>query len=591
MPMDQQGAGHDRDDGAAAADRPARAALDALRAGAGRPGELLVGAAIGLGMTARAAVQGGADCLVVLNAGRLRVMGAASNAALLPIRDANRFTDDFARHEILGRVSVPVFFGACVMDPGIDIATLVGRIRDAGYAGITNFPTAIHFDGRVRAQLEHAGLGIAREAELLSRARAAGLVTLGYAKTKAEVVRLVEAGADMMCLNFGWNAGGSMGIGGSMDLPAVTEHARRIVRSVRRQRPDCLCFVEGGPIVRPVDAVAVCDASGADGYIGGSTLDRLPLELAVMQSASAFKAAVTMRRERGDATRECSRISGIAGLIGQSEAMERLVEQIGKLARTALAIGISGEPGSGKTTVARAIHVASRASGPFMVVDAGAADLEKKLFGEASPGLLEAPDGHLVIENIERMPPDCLASLVRWIERGVFERFMPQNRRPVHARLIVTTGAAPGATNDLVARLAGHRIEVPPLRARLEDLPPLARAILAAQRRNRDDPAVTIAPDGMRELLRHSWPGNIRELASLLAQATAEAPGNIIDGAIVADLLRRRVTPEPARIVDEKAWIAEALARHRFRRAETAAELGLSRKTLYNKMKRYGLGL
>lgn len=118
-----------------------------FRLSAAHPGEILVGAAIGLGMIARAAAQGGADFLFALNAGRLQVMGAASNAALLPIREANSFTDGFARHEILGRVSVPVFFGACVMDPTLDLDVLIDRIAEAGYSGIANFPTAVHLDG------------------------------------------------------------------------------------------------------------------------------------------------------------------------------------------------------------------------------------------------------------------------------------------------------------------------------------------------------------------------------------------------------------------------------------------------------------
>ncbi|BBK33517.1 putative TIM-barrel enzyme [Stella humosa] len=555
-----------------------------------RPGEILVGAAIGLGMTARAAVQGGADFLLVLNAGRLRVMGAASNAALLPIREANRFTDDFARHEILGRVSVPVLFGACVMDPTLDIDALVDRIAEAGYSGIANFPTSIHLDGWVRAALEDAGLGLAREVALLTRAGERGLATIGYARSKPEVERLLDAGVDMLCINFGWNAGGTMGIGGAMNLAAATDHARRMVALAKRADPGCLCFVEGGPIVQPKDAVAVCDASLADGYIGGSTLDRLPLEMSVMQATSAFKAASILRTEADDASRERSRIGGIAGLIGQSDAMAALVDQVAKLARTQLAVCITGEAGTGKTTVARAIHVASRSVGPFIVLDAGDADIDAKLFGRDGPGLMQTPDAHLVLENIERLAPDTIARLLDWIERGIFDRFLPQPQRPQHARLILTTARADARAGGFAGRLAAHVVEVPALRSRLEDVPLLARAILASQKRRRDQAAPRISADGMREFIRHGWPGNVRELAGVLARATALAPEGIIDAAIVDALIAPAGTPPgtdgPA---DERAWIMEALARHRFRRNETAQALGLSRKTLYNRMKRHGL--
>jgi predicted TIM-barrel enzyme/transcriptional regulator with AAA-type ATPase domain len=555
-----------------------------------RPGEIRVGAAIGLGMTARAAVQGGADFLLALNAGRLRVMGAASNAAMLPIREANGFTDSFARHEILGRVSVPVFFGACTMDPTLDLDALIDRIAEAGYSGIANFPTVVHLDGRVRTELEASGLGVAREAELLRKAKMRGLATLGYGRTKPEIERLLEADVDMVCINFGWNAGGSMGIGGAMNLAAASDHARRMVALVKRAAPRCLCFVEGGPIILPRDAVAVCDASKADGYIGGSTLDRLPLEMSVMQTTSAFKAAGVLRSEAVNASRERSRISGVAGLIGQSEAMAGLIGQIGKLARTQLSICIVGEPGSGKTTVARAIHVASRSEGPFIVLDAGDPDIAAKLFGRDGPGLVQTSDGHLVIEGIERLSGDTTSRLLDWIERGIFERFLPQQHRPQHPRLILTTTRLDERTDALARRLAGHVVDVPSLRARPEDVPLLARAILAAQKRQRDQPAAAITADGMRELIRHSWPGNVRELAALLARAAAMPVDGIIDAAVVIALVATGEDKGDGETsIDERAWIMAALARHRFRRNETAQALGLSRKTLYNKMRRYGL--
>src|SRR3712207_1970966 len=174
--------------------------------------EIVVGAAIGLGMTARAAADGGADFLLVLSAGRLRVMGAPSLAAMLPIRDSNSFTDAFARREILDRVAIPVFFGAAACDPRLTVEALLARIRDAGYQGVANFPTAIHQDGAFRAALERAGLGFGREAEMLRAAPRFGLATLGYAKTRAEVDALIAAGVERLCLNFGWNSGGSQGV-------------------------------------------------------------------------------------------------------------------------------------------------------------------------------------------------------------------------------------------------------------------------------------------------------------------------------------------------------------------------------------------
>eukprot|EP01031_Cornospumella_fuschlensis_P021466 gene21466-26299_t len=123
-------------------------------------------------------------------------MGAPSLAAMLPIRDSNRFTDAFARREILDRVAIPVFFGAAACDPRLDLAALLREIQAAGYHGVTNFPTAIHHGGAFRAALEEAGLGFGREVALLRAAHAMGLPTLGYAKTRAEVEALAASVRD-----------------------------------------------------------------------------------------------------------------------------------------------------------------------------------------------------------------------------------------------------------------------------------------------------------------------------------------------------------------------------------------------------------
>jgi predicted TIM-barrel enzyme/transcriptional regulator with AAA-type ATPase domain len=556
----------------------------------GRPAnDLLIGAAIGLGMTARASVQGGADFLLALNAGRLRVMGAASIAALFPIREANSFTDAFARGEILGRVSVPVFFGAAAFDPRLDIPALVARLARAGYAGIANFPTAIHFEGRFRATLEKAGLGYAREIALLRAARAAGLATFGYAKTREEIEGLLGAEVDILCLNFGWNAGGSLGTDG-VPLDEAADRARRVFQWVRQARPEIICVVEGGPIVDSASMIRVCDEAKADGYVGGSTLDRLPLEMSVMQTASAFKTASLLRPARDEAQREHARITALAGLVGQSEAIARLVERIARLVATDLAVLVRGEPGSGRTTVARAVHVASRRPGPFFVLDAADPEIGEALFGDGAgrPGALEAGDATVVVEAVGLLPAALQERLARVVEQAIVGRFGREEQR--RARLVVTATDHAGIVPALLARIEAGQVDVPPLRDRPEDIPLLARAMLRGltRREGRQAPAV-IEPAVYRLLMTRDWPGNLRELRSFLARAAAESPDGTIRSDGVARLCQAPAETRPGPVADERAWIVDALRRNRFRRAETAAFLGLSRKTLYNKMRRYGL--
>jgi predicted TIM-barrel enzyme len=539
-------------------------------------GDILVGAAIGLGMTARAAADGGADFLLVLNAGRLRVMGAPSLAAMLPIAESNAFTDGFARREILDRVRVPVYFGAAVFDPRLDIPAFLRRLKETGYHGVANFPTAIHFDGALRDALERAGLGFAREVALLAEARRLGLAALGYAKTRAETEALVAAGVERICLNFGWNAGGSMGVPGGVPLEEAAERARRIFAMVRRRAPGTRCLVEGGPIVDPAHMLAVCDASRADGYVGGSTLDRLPLELSVMQTTSAFKTAALVRPET-----EGKRPVPLPGLAGRSAAARQLAQRIARLVATDLPVVIEGEPGAGRTTAARALHAATGRPDALSLLDA-ATDLEARLFGPPGRGLLAERGRTVVLENAEALRPTLRARLAEWIERGSFERFARPGERPPRARLVLVH--PPGA-QGLARALSAQRLSVPPLRERLEDLPLLARAMLRDGGRG----SAPIEPAALRRLMAHPWPGNLRELREVLLRAATETREGRITAPMLERLLGPAPGPAPPEALDERAWILDALRRHRFRRGETAAFLGIARKTLYNRMRRLGL--
>src|SRR5437762_430978 len=168
---------------------------DELAVRTGDRRHFLVGAAIGTGMAAQSAVRGGADFLLALSAGRMRCIGEPSVAAMLPLRECNELVMSFARAEILPRATVPVFFGAASFDPRLDLAALVERIAKAGFAGITNFPTAILIDGAYRQFLERVGLGFQRELDLLSLAKARGRMTPASAHTRDEAVAAARCGA------------------------------------------------------------------------------------------------------------------------------------------------------------------------------------------------------------------------------------------------------------------------------------------------------------------------------------------------------------------------------------------------------------
>ncbi|MBA2777915.1 phosphoenolpyruvate hydrolase family protein [Billgrantia kenyensis] len=584
----------------------------------------LVGAAIGTGMTAKAAAHGGADFLLALNAGRLRVQGGPSISCMLPITDNNGAVMQFSRAEILTRVSLPVYFGACVFDPGCDLEALVSQVGEAGFQGICNFPTAVHFDGAMRARLERSGVGLGREVQLLRLAREAGLQTCGYVRELDEARQMAEAGVDMLCINYGWNAGGVSGVPSRFSLDEAAEHARVICESVRARYPGLLCTVEGGPITTPDEAKKVAEVSGANGYIGGSTIDRIPLEAAVAETTSAYKAVAQLQSRLHDLKSEWLGDGHEFGLIGRSAAITEVVRMIRKVAESDISVLVTGENGTGKELVARAIHLSSsRRHQRLVAVNCAAIPrelLESELFGHeagAFTGALKARVGRfeqahgtsLMLDEIGDLELALQAKLLRVLEDGVFERLGSNTPRHTDARLICATNrslrglVAEGRfREDLLYRLNAVEIRLPPLRERIEDIPLLVRHLLPRIAAEVNPRVREMDASAYRLLMQHPWPGNVRELRNVLERAVVMCERDVVTlddlPALQGSLPRAEVVPttapapsaEPLALPEnERDWILDALRRNRFRRQDTAAELGLARKTLYNKMRRYGL--
>ncbi|MFW5970451.1 MAG: phosphoenolpyruvate hydrolase family protein, partial [Halofilum sp. (in: g-proteobacteria)] len=576
---------------------------------------------------ARAAAHGGADILLTLHAGRVRVMGAPSIACMLPVAENNRSVLDFARAEILGRVELPVFFGACVFDPRVALDDLVADVVAAGFHGICNFPTAVHFDGPMRQNLEYAGGGFQREVRLMQVARSAGLQTLGYVRRQDEALMMAEAGVDVVCINYGWNAGGMAGVPSRYTLDEAGEHARQVFAAVRRHNPRIQCTVEGGPITTPAEAQQVAEASGADGYIGGSTIDRIPLEAAVAETTSAYKSVAHLQQRIHHLKSEWLGEGHEFGLIGRSAAITSVIQMIRKVADSDLSVLITGENGTGKELVARAIHAASRRRDQRMVAVNCAAIpaelLESELFGheagaftgaaKARVGRFEqASDTTLLLDEIGDLALPLQAKLLRVLEDGSFERLGTNTPRRTHARILCASNrplrrmAAEGTfREDLLYRLNAVEITLPPLRERIEDLPLLVRYLLPRIAEEMNPRVRQMDASAYRALMRHSWPGNVRELRNVLERAVIMCDEDVVSAddlpplAVEPPLAATPTGPSAASADDpparestprgEREWILAALQRNRYRRGETARELGLARKTLYNKMRRYEL--
>jgi PAS domain S-box-containing protein len=302
------------------------------------------------------------------------------------------------------------------------------------------------------------------------------------------------------------------------------------------------------------------------------------------------------------------------GLAGRHPAMLELYRMIELVARSGSTVMILGESGAGKERVAEALHrMSARAAGPFVRVSCAALDehlLESELFGHvegAFPGALrerrgrlqEANGGTLLLDEIGDVSPVVQAKLLRVIEARALERVGDSRPIPVDVRLLCATHrdlkslvAAGRFRADLYFRLAVFPLRVPPLREHPEDVPLLAERFLAPLRREHGA-LVGLAPAALQLLRAYPWPGNVRELQNALEYAALQAgPAAIGPEHLPADVRSHR-PPAPAHVdagADERRVLVEALDASGWNRRRAAEALGVSRVTLWKRMKRHGVG-
>jgi predicted TIM-barrel enzyme/DNA-binding NtrC family response regulator len=569
----------------------------------------IVGAAIGTGMAAQAATRGGADFLIAISAGRMRCIGEPSIAAMLPMRDSNDFVMSFAPTEILPRATVPVFLGAASFDPRLDLDKLVDRIIAAGFGGVANFPTAVLIDGAYRDFLERTGCGFGRELDLLSRAAARGLSTLAYVKTAEEGIAAARCGVDIINIDLGWNVGGLLGVSSDLRIEEAALIVNGIAQKIRAVAPESRCVVEGGPIVSPRQLEELCQIAEIDGYIGGSTIDRVPSEAAIEVVTAAFK-AIGVLRQTMDGLRQdnADHRRFPLPLWGHSRAAENARAQFARLAATDHAVTVVGEPGSGRREVARALHEGSTRRSRELVVlqctNTSTERLKLDLFGcmaGAHPSIVKHRLGwlevgnssSLLLDEIDGIPLESQRQLIEAIESGRFWRMGGEASIPLNVRFL-------GISRQDLRDLAGNAIDprfaewfgcftitLPPLRERLEDLPTLTEEVLRAIAERLKIKRKSLQPSAFRVLADHGWPGNLRELASVLERAVLACSGDVIGEEHLPVLNTDPISP--GRFKNEMEWLLHGLKQSRFRRGRAAVYLGISRKTLYNKMRAYGL--
>ena len=250
----------------------------------------LIAVASGTGLTAKYAIQGGADFLLALNSGIFRGMGRGSLGGLLPYANSNDMVYEFGVRELIPLVGdFPVVFGLNATDPTRDMAAYLDEIRQSGFIGINNYPTIGLIDGKFREALEENGSAFEHEVEVFRMAHELGMVTVAFVFDENQAGAMLDAGTDILCVHLGLTQGGMLGAAKALSLVASKDRIEAIYALCDRQRPEVIKMLYGGPVKTPVDVQYMYQNTSAHGYIGGSAFDRIPTEKSLMNITKAFK--------------------------------------------------------------------------------------------------------------------------------------------------------------------------------------------------------------------------------------------------------------------------------------------------------------
>ena len=255
-------------------------------------GQSIVGAGAGTGISAKFAEAGGADLIIIYNSGRFRMAGHGSLAGLLAYGDANAIVKEMGEREVLPVVkNTPVIAGVMGTDPMRRMEHLLRELDALGFSGINNFPTVGLTDGRFRMELERTGMGFGVEVDMIRAAHEHGFFTCVYVFNADESDAMAKAGADCIIAHVGLTVGGSIGLAGqdALSLEAAPALVQSIGDAAKRVNPKSILLCHGGPIASPSDAAYVLQRCDAVGFVGASSMERLPVETAIASTTREFK--------------------------------------------------------------------------------------------------------------------------------------------------------------------------------------------------------------------------------------------------------------------------------------------------------------
>ena len=351
--------------------------------------------------------------------------------------------------------------------------------------------------------------------------------------------------------------------------------------------------------------------------------DSKTVEVLIRRAASHAR----LHSEKRLLERQLSYKGSLGGMVGTSPGMQEIFALLQQAGPTRAGVLITGESGTGKELVARPLHALSpRREGPFIAINCAALPeslIESELFGhekgsftgatERRAGCFElAQHGTLLLDEIGEMPMSTQAKLLRILEDSKVRRLGGRSEFEVDVRVVAATNKAPKEVvggghlrEDLFYRLNVFHIHIPPLRERKEDIDSIAEALLSDLNRKHECRVTEISGEVMDRLLRHSWPGNVRELRNVLERAVILAGAGAVEVSHLPAFLQGNAAPLPAVATAEdlnavrfsigttveeaeKRLILRTLDHTHNNKTRAAEILGISLKTLHNKLKEYG---
>ncbi|MDZ4818394.1 MAG: sigma-54 dependent transcriptional regulator [Planctomycetota bacterium] len=415
------------------------------------------------------------------------------------------------------------------------------------------------------------------------------------------------------------------------DLMMNDVNGLEILKRARQALPECeVILVTGhGSIPSAVEAMQ----QGAFNYLQ-KPLDLKQLRIVVSRAAEA----VRLRRTNVELHRRLDEKFGFEGVVGSSPLMNAVIDRLKRIAPTDASVLIQGETGTGKELVAQAIHQNSpRKSKPFVALNCAALSeniLESELFGHVKGAFTDASTdrvgkfayahgGTMFLDEVGDMPMATQIKLLRVLENGEITRVGSNEQIKVNVRVLSATNrnledaiAAGSFRSDLYHRLKVITIELPPLRDRAQDIPLLIEHFIRQFSKRHHKTVKSMSPAARMKLLAFDWPGNVRQLRNVIESMVVVDYDSVLDlddlpSEILSDPLQgatagqlaaaATVAAEPgaagslASLIGkplteiERLFITETLAFSGGNREQAASMLGIGERTLYRKIKEYGL--